>query len=219
MLDDDGGSLLHRAVIDDASDIADVKAKVQYICDECPALIHLKDNYGNTALHVALRMREDEYSLRCVDFECVKILCGADETVVRDKCTPADIDDDDSGQYPLHSLLYSLHYNYITEVSDEGDCFRLLLRLYPAAAGIKDDHSSSPYDVAVHKSLSTYFIRMLLSADPTIDPARRHDLNFEARRQGMFLAFRALSSDIEASIWAKIRHEDINLLERVISYL
>jgi hypothetical protein len=107
----------------------------------------------------------------------------------------------------------------ISEVSDEGDCLRLLLRLYPAAGGIKDDHSSSPYDMAVSKNLSAYFIRILLAADPTIDPVRRHDLNFEARRQGMFLAFRALSSNVEPTIWSKMRLKGRDLLQHVISYL
>jgi hypothetical protein len=98
-------------------------------------------------------------------------------------------------------------------------CFLLFLRLYPASAGIKDSHLMSPYDLAVSQNLSTYFIRLLLCADPAIDPVRRHDLNFASRRQGMFLAFKALSSNIEPTIWARIRYEDRNLLEHVISYL
>jgi hypothetical protein len=67
--------------------------------------------------------------------------------------------------------------------------------------------------------LSTYFIRLLLSADPAIDPIRRHNLNFAARRQGMFLAFRALSSDVEPTIWTKMRLKGRDLVEHVISYL
>jgi hypothetical protein len=107
----------------------------------------------------------------------------------------------------------------MSEVSDRGDCFRLLLRLYPAAAGITDDYPESSYSIAVSEMLPVYFIRMLLCADPTIDPERRHDLNFAARRQGMFLAFRALSSDIEPIIWAKMRLKGRDLLQHVISFL
>jgi hypothetical protein len=59
----------------------------------------------------------------------------------------------------------------------------------------------------------------LLSADPTIDPVERHNLNFAARRDGMFLAFRALSTNVNPTIWAKIRYEDKDLLAHVISYL
>jgi hypothetical protein len=109
------------------------------------------------------------------------------------------------------------------EVSSKGDCFRLLLSLYPTAAGIKDDHSRSAYDMAVFMNLSAYFIRLLLVADPTIDPVIIYDLKFAARKQGMFLvvslAFRALSSNIEPTIWAKIRLKERDLLEHAICYL
>jgi hypothetical protein len=204
-------SLLHLAVSDDINDIAEVKAKVQYLCDQCPALIHLKDIDGDTALHAMLK------NVERFNLGCVKILCIVDATVVRYKRTP-DVNDLGSWGLPLHSLI-RYRYEKISEVSDEGDCFRLLLRLYPAAAGIKDGYSTRPYDLAVYTNLSTYFIRLLLSADPTIHPVRRRDLNFAARRQGMFLAFRALSSNVEPTIWAKMRLEGRNFLEHVISYL
>jgi ankyrin repeat protein len=208
-LDNYGSSLLHLAVFDDnTSDIASMKA--QYLCDKCPALIHLKDIGGLTALHSLIsRMR--------LDFECVRILCDMDWTVVKDKCTPSNITRSHSGQLPLHLLIE--RESARAEVSDEGDCLRLLLSLYPAAAGIKDNHSRSPYDIAVSNDLSAYFIRLLLAADPTIDPVRRHDLNFEARRQGMFLAFMALSSNAEPTIWSKLRLKGRDLLQHVISYL
>jgi hypothetical protein len=204
-------SLLHRATLDVTSDIADVIAKVQYICDQCPALIHLKDDQGDSALNNLLM------TTASLGFECVRILCDIDTTVVKDKCTPSNITSLLSGMLPLH--LFIERHSPIAEVSDEGDCFRLLLSLYPAAAGIKDDHSRSPYDMAVSKNLSAYFLRLLLAADPTIDPVRRHDLNFAARRQGMFLAFRALSSNVEPTMWSKLRLKGRDLLQHVISYL
>jgi hypothetical protein len=104
-------------------------------------------------------------------------------------------------------------------VSDEADCFRLFLRLYPALAGIKNGRGRRPYDLAVKLNLSVYFIRLLLVADPTIAPKKRRKLNFEARKEAMFLAFRALSTNIGATIWAKIRYQDKAFLEHVISYL
>jgi hypothetical protein len=173
MLSKYGFSLLHSAASyqystsDDASDIADVIAKVQYICDQCPALIHLKDYQGETALHHVLTSLTSRERL---NFKCVRILCDMDRTVVRDKHTPSDITSPRSGMLPLHLLIEN--HPPMAEVSDEGDCFRLLLSLYPAAADIKDDHSRSPYDIAVSNDFSAYFIRLLLAADPTIDPVR-----------------------------------------------
>jgi hypothetical protein len=150
----------------------------------------------------------------------VKILCDADESVVREKRTKYS-----NGKLPLHAFIHCRHH--ISEVSDEGDCFRLLLRLYPAAAGIKDDKSNkvtnqtipmSPYDLAINNKLSTYFVRLLLRADPNIDPLKRHNLNFEARKQGLFLAFRAISGDRKPPILAKIRSEGLDLIRYVFSY-
>jgi hypothetical protein len=157
-------SLLYLAVCNNTNDIADMIGKVQYLCDHCPALIHLKDNDGETALHDLLNSRARS------KFECVRILCDMDSTVVRDKCTPSDITRSRSGQLPLHLLIQC--QSLIVEVFDEGDCFRLLLNLYPATAGVKDDHLKSPYDMAVAQRMNPYFLRFLLAADPTIDLAR-----------------------------------------------
>jgi hypothetical protein len=55
---------------------------------------------------------------------------------VRDKCTPSDIILPPSRMLPLHFLLH--FRSPISEVSEEGGCLRLLLRFYPAAAGIKE---------------------------------------------------------------------------------
>jgi hypothetical protein len=147
----------------------------------------------------------------------VKILCNTDESVVRDKCTPTDTTEASSQQLPLHMII--LHQSPILEVSNEANCFRLFLKLYPASAGIKDGHLRTPYDLAVSEGLSVYFIRLLLNADPSIDLIQKHKLNYAARREGMFLAFRALSTTVEPTIWAELRYEDNDLLRRVITYL
>jgi ankyrin repeat protein len=212
MLKGDGENLLHAVVNDRFSDVPDVKAKIQYLCEQCPALMHMKDNNGRTPLHDLLA--DERYN-----YECAKILCDIDETVVKEKCTPSDTTLDYSGQLPLQSFL-SCFDPQISDVSDDAECVRLLLRLYLEGAGIKDDHSVSAYDMAVSNDVcSIQLQRWMLSADPTIDPVRRRNLNFEARRDGMFLAFRALSSHVEPTIWAKIRFRDKDLLKRVITYL
>jgi hypothetical protein len=140
-----------------------------------------------------------------------------DWRVVRNKCTPSDITSSHSKMLPLH--LLTERHSPIAEVSDEGDCLRLLLSLYPAAAGIENDHSRCPYDMAVSNDLSADSLRLLLASAPTIDPVRRHDLNFAARKQGMFLAFRSFSSNVEPIIWSKLRLKGRDLLQHVISYL
>jgi ankyrin repeat protein len=210
MVTSEGDTLLLIAV-ENESNVTDVKAIVDYLYNRCPALMHMKNSQGYTPVHWALQLTG---KLR---IEIVKILCNIDESVVRDKCTPTDITEYTNQQLALHLLI---DYNTpILEVSNEGDCFRLFLRLYPASAGIKDGHLKTPYDLAIDEGLSVYFLRLLLNADPSIDPVERHNLNYAARREGMFLAFRALSTTVEPTIWAKLRHEDRDLLRRVITYL
>jgi ankyrin repeat protein len=210
MVTTDGDTLVHLAV-ENESDVTDVNAIVVYLYNRCPALMHMKNSQGYTPLHCALQLTG---KLR---IEIVKILCNIDESVVRDKCTPTDTTEYTNQQLALHLLI--TYRSPILEVSNEGDCFRLFLRLYPASAGFKDGHLRTSYDFAIDEGLSVYFVRLLLNADPSIDPVERHNLNYAARREGMFLAFRALSTTVEPTIWAKLRHEDRDLLRRVITYL
>jgi ankyrin repeat protein len=210
MVTSDQINLLHLACGND-SDIADAKAIVEYLCKLCPAFVHMKSRQGNTPLHLALGNFGE------LNIEVVKILCDSDESGVRDKCTPTDITSSWSQRLALHLLI---RYNLPrTEVSDEGDCFRLFLLLNPASTGVKDGYLETLYDLAVSEGLSVYFIRLLLNADPSIDPVQRRNLNYVARRERMFLAFRALYSSVEPTIWAKLRYEHRDLLQRVISYL
>jgi ankyrin repeat protein len=198
--------LLHLALT--CPEATKANAMVYYLCTTCPALIHTKCNKGETPLHLALISN---------NFEAVNILCNIDVSVLECQCTPSDISDHFFQALPLHFLTEFAPPRL--EVSNEGDYFRLFLSLYPASAGIKDGHLISPYDLAVSLNLSAYFLRLLLAADPAIDPLKRRDMNFAARRDGMFLAFRALSSNRTPIIWARIRHEGKDLLARVISYL
>lgn len=137
--------------------------------------------------------------------------------VLEDKYTPS-IVDYSSQQLPLHRLIAKF-VGSESYASGAGDLFRLFLRLYPASAGIKDGHSQSPYDLAVSKKLNVYFIRLLLANDPSINPLKGRNLNYAARKEGLFLAFRALSTNRKPTIWAKLRYESKDLLRRVIMYL
>jgi ankyrin repeat protein len=211
MLGHNGNSLLHQVAYDRVSDPSVVTAKMQYLSNQFPALLRLKDGQGCIPLHCIFA------TFSRINFECVKFLCDLDPTLAREKDTLPDSPSISSGELPLHYLLS--YHDQITDVSDEGDCVRYLLRLYPEAAGIKDSQLMSPYNIAVVGEVSITLQRCMLSADPTIDPVRRRNLNFEARSQAIFLAFRALSSNVEPTIWAKIRFRDRDLLKRVISYL
>jgi hypothetical protein len=124
-----GKILLHLPVSEESNNIADVKAKIQYLVNQCPALIHLWNVEGDNndgdychyqAVHCALIRRKVRFN-----FECLKILCDVDETILREgfvDCSQMIFD-----KLPLH--LFIQCNKQISEVSDEGDCFRLPLRL------------------------------------------------------------------------------------------
>jgi hypothetical protein len=212
ILTNDDSDLLHLAFDSRFNFAADMRDKVEYICDQCPSFIHQKNDDGSTPLHCNLEWEGNSFDLKSVIY-----LCNVDETVVMDQCTHSDTSSLLSGWLPLHILIEK--QTPLSEISDAADCFRLFLRIYPASAGVMSDSVLSPYGLAVLHELNVYFIRLLLNADPTIDPVRRHNLNFAARREAMFLAFRALTSNVDATIWAKLRYEHKDLLVHVISYL
>jgi hypothetical protein len=143
LVPNDESNLLHFATKANVDKVA----KMQYLCDQCPQLIHMKNNEGYTPLHDFLRRKTAKA------LETVNVLCNADETVLMDKCTPSNIDHANFDSLPLHRLIsLSSSYRYHRSlVSDEADCFRLFLRLYPSSAGMQNGRSKSPYDLAVTK--------------------------------------------------------------------
>jgi hypothetical protein len=119
-------NLLHLVIEGDRDgeriDPAHKLAKVKCLCDQCPHFMHMKTDLGFTPLHCVLFLHCDKK----LDLDTVKFLCDKDETVVRDKCTPSDIDDLRFESLSLHLLI--THRSLVSELSDEGDCFRLFLR-------------------------------------------------------------------------------------------
>jgi hypothetical protein len=211
-------SLLHLAL--QTEDVLDRGDKVEYLCKNRPSLVHQKNLHGITPFHHIFTFRSGDV----FDMKSITRICDVDESVV--KCAVNNIFFGNANrpvheQLPLHLLIVNNPPQ--TELSDEGDCFRLFLRIYPGSAGIRDSNWLTPYRMAnpfdTKKQLSVYFRRLLLAADPTIDPMERRDLNYEARRDGMFLAFTALSVDGEPTIWSKLRHKGNDLLARVLAYL
>jgi hypothetical protein len=75
-------NLLYCALIS-TSDTATKIAKIQYLCDQYPELLHMSCEEGFTPLQKHIT---DSHK---VDFSVIKIMCQADETVLRDKCTNA----------------------------------------------------------------------------------------------------------------------------------
>jgi hypothetical protein len=111
-------------------------------------------------------------------------------------------------------LLVLRNMNALTSsISIEADIFCYLLNLYPDAIRIRGgDNGISPYYFAVTSKMSVYFIRYLLNAERTIELEKRCKLNYAARREAMFLSYRAVSSTKQPSILIQLRHQNLDLL-------
>ena len=129
-----------------------------------------------------------------------------------------------NGALPLHILI---NFNAATlskdPLSATADTFRLLLRVYPEAAGIGaglGDQKKTPYELAVMNNVPAYYLRLLLRAAPDLDPAELRRLNWEERRLAMFVAFTAVSKTrVSRSLLARLRAANKDLVKHVVSFL
>ncbi len=131
-----------------------------------------------------------------------------------------------NGYLPLHLFIGSECWLVKLEsnlLSEQAEMLRWLLRLYPEAAGIEGGvgaaYKKTPYQLAVNRKLPDYYLRLLLCAEPTLNPAELHRLNYAERRMAMFLAFKATTATMEAPLLARLRGESKDLVRRVVSFL
>ena len=210
-------NLLHLAVGDTGSTTSVMEAKVRFLRSRYPEMILRGDCDGFTTLHTAISLK---------NLPAVLILCeaGGQELVRAPIAHPTDSDYIGNGWLPLHSLItWNAESLRGSLLSQPADCFRLLLRSYPEAAGIEGGGAatlkSTPYQLAVDKDLPPYYRRVLLRAAPDLDRAELHRLNYAERRMAMFLAFVAQSTNIDPLLLPRLRSENKDLVMHVISFL
>jgi hypothetical protein len=205
-------NLLHSTVLD--SDSSRDVSKVQYLCTRYPAMIQQRDCDGELPVHTT---------------QCYKILralhkAGGIEQFRTPIAHPTDATLWLNDFLPLHLFMFH-QYTKLTSpaTSEDADMFRWLLRLYPEAAGIEGGVGArkkrTPYKLAVDDNLPNYYLRLLLRAAPTLNPAELHRLNYAERRMAMFLAFRAVAATVEAPLLARLRGVNKDLVQRVVSFL
>ena len=210
-------NLLHLAVSGTKSATSVIVADVRLLCSRYPAMVLQRDCIGFTPMHLASM---------CKDISAIQILCetGGQEQVRLPVAHPTDASCWCNGWLPLHFLINSNAGSLRDSLlSKEADCFRMLLRWYPEAAGIKGgvgfSYIKSPYQLAVDNNLPPHYLRLLLRAAPDLDPAELHRLNYAERRMAMFLAFKARASNIDPPFLARLRFAKMDLLKHVVSFL
>ena len=213
----DGSANLLRLVVGDQESTTSVmEAKVRFLCSRYPAMILQRNDEGDTPLHGAIFIN---------NIPAVQMLCevGGQEQVRVPVAHPTNNNYWLNGWLPLHYLIdwhdESLRNSLLSKAAD---CFRMLLRMYPEAAGIEGGVGASKktsYQLAVNEKLSSYYLRLLLRAAPDLNPAELHRLNFAERRMAMFLAFKAMTKNVEPLLLARLRFEKMDLVKHVISFL
>ena len=210
-------NLLHLSLSDQKFPNSVIEAKVNYLCFTYPSLMLQKDGHGRIPLHVAITKK---------NIIATRIMCemGEKELFKLSIDFPNDTNYPINGWLPLHLLI---HCN--TEalcdslLSMEANCFRLMLRSYPEAAGIVggigDYYNTTPYQLSVDNDLPLYYLRLLLRAVPNLNPTELYRLNYEERRMALFLAFRARTSNIDPPFLTRLRFTKLDLLKHVISFL
>jgi hypothetical protein len=189
---------------------------VRYLTARYPSLLMLRDANGHTPLHCACE--HDDYQgdeNGAFSYAVVRLLCKAGGwRVVQMKAGKGSW----VGLPPLHIFVRNKRAALDSPVSEAADCFRLLLRLCPPAAAIRDRNGRILADWV----LDEYFCRLLLRAAPALRSRHReelYDINWEARRMAMFVAYKAYTANVEPTIFARLRFEDQTLLRYVVSYL
>jgi hypothetical protein len=206
----DDENLLHMALNDANEDRGPVNAKVQLLCDKCPGLLYMENDQNMTPFQYGCC-----YNVR--DLKNLKIMYEADNSIVSERIVSIDGSDDSNNQLLPIELICKFNSDIDNGFSSADSdvipifCFLLLCQA--------PTDTELLYDWAVRRQEPDSIKRLILNYDRTFQPDTRRHLNRKARMEGMFLAFRALSTDLQPSIWIKLRHESIDLLMHTITFL
>ena len=195
-------------------------AMVRLLCSRYPAMMLQRDSYGKTPLFNAC------WSFAILDYVLALCEAGGREVASAPVFHPTD---ECNGWLPLHAFVYGQGYEPKEEslltlsLSPWADTVRLLLRLYPEAAGVEAGdgrQKKTPYQLAVDKGLPAYYRRLLLRAAPALDPAELRRLNWAERRVAMFVAFKAtFPKGPKLPLLARFRLENHDVLKHVVSFI
>ena len=145
-----GNNILHCAMFNPSEEV------ITYLCDRYPELNKQYNVKGCIPLHKALTERT------CFSLKFIHTICINNPELVKLPMTT-------SKWLPLHLLIQRYRFG-LDPVSAEADLFRLFLRIYPAAANIKNSSNQTPCDLITVYLRDSDFLRLLLRADVTINP-------------------------------------------------
>ena len=222
------GNLLHCVVWGGSKDSV---AKARLLCARYPAMMLQRNAEGHTPLYAAIFHTVPDVVLALCE-------AGGREVAIIPCVHPTEPEDTCNGWLLLHMMCKRVHAFRLREsfVSPGADAFRLLLRLYPEAAGIEAGGGAerkTPYQLAVDQAqedpywaqydprdLPAYYFRVLLRAAPHLDPEELHRLNWAERRTAMYVAYAArFPKGTKPALLARLRLETADVVRHVVSFL
>jgi ankyrin repeat protein len=121
---------------------------------------------------------------------------------------------DTYGYLPIHKLFYLNSFKSENDLA--ANKLRFILDKYPECVNIPNS-PQNPYDLSLTKP--DFVQRLMLRAQPDIDLQRYHDLNYNARRMGIFLGFTAITKDGTQSLFHKLQVKNYDSFRVMISFL
>ena len=95
-----------------------------------------------------------------------------------------------------------------------------LIRHHPAGVSIPNNAGDTPYACLCSRLPDKiYPHRLILRVDPDLDRATYRRMNYEARREAMFLLFSAVSMNAELNLPRRLMYRNVELVKVVLSYL
>jgi len=215
VVDSKSRNLLHIVAEHDGSD-EHRAAKARLLCARFPDMMLQHEESGYTPLIQSCLPRGDMPMARLL------LEVGGREAASTAILHPRNAQHPMNGWLPLYMLIDSHASTLKTEpLSVAADAFRLLLRLYPEAAGTEGGTGAkakkTPYQLAVNKGLPAYYRRLLLRAAPDLDPAELRKLNWAERRMAMYVAYATVAKS--RLLLVKLRVANKDLVKHVVSYL
>jgi hypothetical protein len=120
------------------------------------------------------------------------------------------------GYLPIHLLCL----NFEADQSRYTDVLSFLVRHHPEGVSTLNNEGDSAYS-KLCSSLPDpiYAHRLMLRVNPDLDRATYLRMNYEARRQAMFLLFSAVSINVKLKMLRRLKISNVELVKVVLSYL
>lgn len=121
-----------------------------------------------------------------------------------------------NGNLPIHKLCK----NFKKDQNSYTVTLRFLVKHHPTSVSMLNLAGDTAYSILCSRlPKKTYPHRILLRANPDLDIVTYRQLNYDARRQAMFLLFFAVSRNVELNMLRRLMSRNVELVKAVLSYM